>query len=73
MKRVCIVGAGASGITAAKTLHERGIPFDCYELGSGIGGVWRYQNDNGRSAAYRSLHINTSKQRMNYSDFTFPD
>ncbi|MEL6407795.1 MAG: NAD(P)-binding domain-containing protein [Chloroflexota bacterium] len=73
MKRVCIVGAGASGITAAKTLHERGIPFDCYELGSGIGGVWRYQNDNGRSAAYRSLHINTSKQRMNYSDFPFPD
>lgn len=73
MKRVCIIGAGASGITAAKTLHERGIPFDCYEMSSGIGGVWRYQNDNGRAAAYRSLHINTSKQRMHYSDFPFPD
>lgn len=73
MKKVCVIGAGASGIVAAKVLHERNIPFDCYEMGSGIGGVWRYNNDNGRSAAYRSLHINTSKQRMNYSDFPFPD
>jgi dimethylaniline monooxygenase (N-oxide forming) len=73
MEKVAIIGAGASGITAAKILHERGIPFDCFEMGSGIGGVWRYQNDTGLSAAYRSLHINTSKQRMNYSDFPFPD
>ncbi len=73
MKKVCVIGAGASGIAAAKVLHERNIPFDCYEMSSGIGGVWRYNNDNGRSAAYRSLHINTSKQRMNYSDFPFPD
>jgi dimethylaniline monooxygenase (N-oxide forming) len=73
MEKVAIIGAGASGITATKILHERGIPFDCFEMGSGIGGVWRYQNDTGLSAAYRSLHINTSKQRMNYSDFPFPD
>lgn len=73
MKKVCVIGAGASGITAAKVLHDRGIAFDCYEMSSGLGGVWRYNNDNGRSAAYRSLHINTSKQRMNYSDFPFPD
>ena len=73
MKNVCVIGAGASGITASKILHERGVAFDCYEMGSGIGGVWRYNNDNGRSAAYRSLHINTSKQRMNYSDFPFPE
>lgn len=73
MQKVAIIGAGASGITAAKTLHERGIPFDCFEMGSAIGGVWRYNNETGLSAAYRSLHINTSKQRMNYSDFPFPE
>jgi len=73
MEKVCVIGAGASGIAAAKVLHERNVPFDVYEMSSGIGGVWRYQNDNGLSAAYRSLHINTSKQRMNYSDFPFPD
>jgi len=36
--RVCIVGAGSSGIVAAKVLKEKGIPFDGFEKGSGIGG-----------------------------------
>ena len=40
---------------------------------SGIGGNWRFRNDNGMSAAYRSLHINTSKTRMAYSDFPMPE
>ena len=46
-ERACIIGAGSSGMVAAKILTERGIPFDCFELGSGIGGNWRYLNDNG--------------------------
>lgn len=70
--KVCIVGAGSSGITAAKILHEHNIPFDCFEKGSGIGGNWRYLNDNGMSAAYRSLHINTSRDKMAYSDYPMP-
>lgn len=71
--KVCIIGAGSSGLVAAKVLKERGIPFDCFEKGSGIGGNWRYENDNGLAAAYQSLVINTSKQRMAYSDFPMPD
>ena len=70
--KVCIVGAGSSGIAAAKTLHERGIDFDCFERGSAIGGNWRYLNDNGLSAAYASLHINTSKDKMAFSDYPMP-
>ena len=61
-EKVCIVGAGSSGITASQVLAERGIDFDCFEKGSQVGGNWRYQNDNGMSSAYRSLHINTSRQ-----------
>jgi len=72
LHQVCIIGAGSSGIVAAKILHERGTPFDCFEKGSGIGGNWRYGNDNGLSAAYRSLHINTSREQMAYSDFPMP-
>jgi flavin-binding monooxygenase-like protein len=71
-RKACIIGAGSSGIAACKTLRERGIPYDCFEMGSGIGGMWRYQNDNGRSSAYRSLHINTSRDTMAYSDFPLP-
>jgi Flavin-binding monooxygenase-like len=70
--KVCVVGAGSSGIVAAKTLHQRGIDFDCFERGSGIGGLWRFNNDNGLSAAYRSLHINTSRKRTEFSDFPMP-
>lgn len=70
---VCVIGAGSSGIVAMKVLQQYGIPAVCFEKGSGIGGNWRFQNDNGMSAAYRSLHINTSKERMAYSDYPMPD
>lgn len=71
--KVCIIGAGSSGIAAAQVLHARGIPFDCFEKGSSVGGNWRYLNDNGASAAYRSLHINTSRGLMAYRAFPMPD
>jgi hypothetical protein len=70
--KVCIVGAGSSGIAAVKVLAGRGIGVDCFEAGSGVGGNWRYENDNGMSSAYASLHINTSKTLMQYSDFPMP-
>ncbi|MES2794962.1 MAG: NAD(P)-binding domain-containing protein [Bacteroidota bacterium] len=71
-KKVCVIGAGSSGITACKALLEEGISFDCFEKGSGIGGNWRYNNDNEMSSAYRSLHINTNREVMSYSDFPMP-
>jgi cation diffusion facilitator CzcD-associated flavoprotein CzcO len=73
VKDACIVGAGSSGIAAAKVLAEAGVAFDCFEKGTGIGGNWRYENDNGMSAAYASLHINTSKRLMEYGDFPMPE
>jgi len=70
--RVCIIGAGASGITSAQVLAERGIDFDCFEIGSDVGGNWRYDNDNGVSSAYRSLHINTSRDAMEFASYPMP-
>jgi dimethylaniline monooxygenase (N-oxide forming) len=69
---VCVIGAGSSGISSCQVLHARGIPFDCFEMGSTVGGNWRYRNDNGLSAAYRSLHINTSRDLMAYRTFPMP-
>lgn len=72
-EKVCIVGAGSSGLTACQVLAARGIPFDCFEKGSTIGGNWRYENDNGTSSAYRSLHINSARKLMSYRAFPMPD
>src|SRR4030088_616841 len=69
---VCVIGAGSSGIAGAKALHERGIPFDCFEKSDRVGGNWVFGNKNGASSAYRSLHINTSRERMEYSDYPMP-
>ncbi|MDT4917648.1 MAG: hypothetical protein QOH89_2348 [Pseudonocardiales bacterium] len=66
---VCVIGAGSSGIAACQVLQERGIEFDCYEAGSEVGGNWRYLNDNGMSSSYKSLHINTSREIMEYKSF----
>jgi dimethylaniline monooxygenase (N-oxide forming) len=69
---VCVIGAGVSGLTTVKQLIDRGIVFDCFEMGSNIGGNWQYDNDSGRSPAYASLHIDTSKDRFAYADLEMP-
>jgi dimethylaniline monooxygenase (N-oxide forming) len=71
--KACIIGAGSSGIAAAQVLRARGIDFDCFEKGSQTGGNWRYENDNGMSSAYRSLHINTSRRVMAFKSLPMPE
>ncbi|MBJ7520065.1 MAG: NAD(P)-binding domain-containing protein [Solirubrobacteraceae bacterium] len=67
-----VIGAGSSGIAAIKELHTRGIDVVGYEASDRIGGNWVFGNTNGMSAAYRHLHINTSRTRMEYADFPMP-
>jgi len=69
LPRVCIIGAGSSGITAAKALQDCDIPFDYYEKSDCVGGLWVLGNKNGLSAAYRTLHINSSRPSMSFADF----
>jgi dimethylaniline monooxygenase (N-oxide forming) len=71
-EKVCVIGAGSSGIASCQVLQARGIPFDCFEKGSGVGGNWRYENDNGMSSAYQSLFINTSRNLMEYESYPMP-
>ena len=68
----CVIGAGGSGLAAAKAVRERGLAFDCFERGSGVGGLWRYGNDNGLSAIYKSLQINTSRDMTSFADYPMP-
>ena len=69
-KRVAIVGAGASGLCSAKYLLQAGFDVTDFEIGTQIGGMWCYNNDSGRSSAYRT-HINTSRGVTRFSDLDF--
>lgn len=72
-KRIAIIGAGASGIIAAKTMLEAGFEdVTVFEAGSWLGGMWNFGNDNGLSVAYRNLHINTDTYVTQLPDFPFP-
>src|SRR3954447_26287708 len=73
MTNVCIIGAGCSGITTAKRLKEYGVAYDQFELSDDVGGNWYFRNPNGRSAVYESLHIDTSKTRLQLEDFPVPE
>jgi dimethylaniline monooxygenase (N-oxide forming) len=68
----CIIGAGSSGIAAAKKLVDAGIDVDVFEKSDRVGGNWVFGNRNEMSSAYRSLHINTSRDRMEYADYPMP-
>lgn len=72
-RRVAVIGAGAGGLCAARHLLAAGIDVEVFELGSYIGGLWVYENDNGRSPTYRSLHINSEAAVTAYPDFPFPE
>jgi hypothetical protein len=67
--RVCVIGAGVSGLTAIKALGDWGVDHTCLEASDDIGGNWYFRNPNGRSSAYRSLHIDTSKSSISFQDF----
>ena len=71
--KICVIGAGSSGIAVCQVLNARGVDFDCFEKGSEVGGNWRFENDNGMSSAYRSLHINTSRGLMAYKTYPMPE
>ena len=70
-ERACIIGAGISGLTAAKALKDRQIPYDQFELERDLGGLWRIDHE--RSSAYKTLHIISSRYNMELADFPMPD
>jgi cation diffusion facilitator CzcD-associated flavoprotein CzcO len=70
--RTAIIGAGISGLTSGKMLSDYGISYDCFESSDRIGGNWAFGNPNGHSSAYRSLHIDTSKDMLSFKDYPMP-
>lgn len=71
--RVAVVGAGNGGICAAKYMIQAGFDVTVYEAGSFVGGLWVYNNDNGRSQAYKNLSIISSRRFTRFKDWDFDD
>ncbi|WP_033290958.1 flavin-containing monooxygenase [Amycolatopsis jejuensis] len=68
--RVCIVGAGPSGLVAARRLRAAGVPFDLFEKHSDVGGIWDPQNEG--SPVYRSAHFISSKYSSGFYGHPMP-
>lgn len=67
----CVIGAGASGLVATKTLLEYGIAAECIEREDQAGGNWYYGKP--CSSVYRSAHLISSKKLTEYPDFPMPE
>ena len=72
MKTVCIIGAGPSGIAAAKNCQQNGIPFDLYEKNDKVGGNWVFNSETQHSSVYENTHIISSKTMSEFEDFPMP-
>lgn len=71
--KICIIGAGPSGITAAKNLLDAGFTdLTVFDRGSEVGGNWVFDADSGHSSVFETTHIISSKRHSQYEDFPMP-
>lgn len=62
-----VIGAGPSGLAAARNLQRRGLPWVGYELNDGVGGLWDI--DAPRSTVYESAHLISSRTTTQFTEF----
>ncbi len=65
--RYAIIGAGPSGLSAARALQRAGLSFDGYEASHGVGGLWDIENP--RSTMYESAHLISSRTTTEFAEF----
>lgn len=66
-----VIGAGASGLSAARVLARRGIPFEGVERHGDVGGIWDI--DNPGTPVYETAHLISSKTLSALAGHPFPD
>jgi Flavin-binding monooxygenase-like len=70
-EKYCIIGAGASGLAVAKNFTARGIPYDCIDRASDLGGLWNANTVSG--VVYESTHLVSAKTSTDFDDFKMPE
>jgi len=68
--KVCIIGAGPAGLSAARALSRLGIEYDQYERHSDVGGIWDLENPG--TPMYESAHFISSRGTSGFFDFPMP-
>jgi dimethylaniline monooxygenase (N-oxide forming) len=66
-RRVAVVGAGPSGLVAAKSLKEESLEPVVFEQADGVGGQW--YGPSAHSGVWPGMRANTSKTLDTFSDF----
>jgi len=72
-KKVCVIGAGPSGITALKNLLDQNIEAIAYDRNHEVGGNWIFSEDVSHSSVFETTHIISSKTLSQYEDFPFDE
>ncbi|TRW47978.1 FAD-binding protein [Aliidiomarina halalkaliphila] len=71
--QVAVIGAGPSGLAAAKNCLEAGLDVVVFEKNDQVGGNWVFQSKTGHSSVYENTHIISSKAWSEYEDFPMPE
>ncbi|MFP4311286.1 MAG: flavin-containing monooxygenase [Nitriliruptoraceae bacterium] len=71
MRDTLVIGAGSSGLAAAKNLRQAGFEVEVVEREADLGGNWNIAGAQAR--VYASTHMISSKPFTQYPDFPMPD
>lgn len=80
-KRICVIGAGPSGLTTLYALRDLGYEVVCYDKQKELGGMWVFNEATGidprgevvPSCMYRNLWSNGPKECLEFAQFTCMD
>ena len=70
--RIAVIGAGPSGIAAAKNCLQAGLDVVVFEKNDKVGGNWVFNAVTGHSSVYDNTHIISSRAWSEYEDFPMP-
>jgi len=71
--RICVIGAGPSGIAAAKAMLDAGFAdVSVFDRQTDVGGNWVFDDSAGHSSVFETTHIISSKRFSQYDDYPMP-